>query len=57
MMVIHKIELCKTMVRKAIKFVIAVAEKMVTVEEETTPETLNIINQTNFSLRLSGLLQ
>ncbi|KAE9613584.1 hypothetical protein Lalb_Chr05g0218971 [Lupinus albus] len=58
MMVIHRIELFLTLVRKAIKFVIAVAELMVTIDEERTSESLlGNLNHTTFSLRFSGLLR
>ncbi|OIV94334.1 hypothetical protein TanjilG_18299 [Lupinus angustifolius] len=54
-MVIHRIELCITMVRIAIEFVIAVAEAVVIVQERNSLP-LGTLNRTSTPIHFSAFM-
>ncbi|AES90241.1 hypothetical protein MtrunA17_Chr4g0045391 [Medicago truncatula] len=55
-MVVHRIELCISMVRMAIEFVMAVAETVVIVQERNS-EPFSPINRANTPLPFYGYLR
>lgn len=55
-MVMHRIELCITMVRTAIEFVIAVAETVATVQGRTLQPLRGSLNRTSTLLPFSGFM-